>query len=159
MQAADYYLEREGLFVPDEGQRVRLSIERLGLNSCSEFKPEERVIEYMCKDDSEEPLASLSVRDFVEILGARTAAPGGGSAAAVCASMGSGLGAMVGWMTYGSKKWESLDGTMRELIGPLHEAMMEMIPMIDADTDAFNDYMTAMRLPKQTEEEKEVRGV
>ena len=60
---------------------------------------------------------------------------------------------------YGSKKWESLDGTMRELIGPLHEAMMEMIPMIDADTDAFNDYMTAMRLPKQTEEEKEVRGV
>ena len=58
---------------------------------------------------------------------------------------------------YGSKKWESLDGTMRELIGPLHEAMMEMIPMIDADTDAFNDYMTAMRLPKQTEEEKEVR--
>ena len=100
MQAADYYLEREGLFVPDEGQRVRLAIERLGLNSCGAFKPEERVIEYMCKDDSEEPLASLSVRDFVEILGARTAAPGGGSAAAVCASMGSGLGAMVGWMTY-----------------------------------------------------------
>ena len=93
----------------------------------------------------------------MEELGARSAAPGGGSAAAVAAAMGSGLGAMVGWMTYGSKKWENLDGTMRELIGPLHEAMMEMIPMIDADTDAFNDYMTAMRLPKQTEEEKKIR--
>lgn len=156
-QAADYYIEREGLFIPDEGQQVRLAIERLGLNSCSAFEPEKRVIEYMCRDDTAEPLASLSVRDFVEILGARTAAPGGGSAAALVAAMGSGLGAMVGWMTYGSRKWESLDATMRRLIGPLHNAMQELIPMIDEDTDAFNDYMTAMRLPKGTDEEKAKR--
>ena len=45
----------------------------------------------MTADESAEPLASLSVRDFVEILGARTAAPGGGSAAALMASMGSAL--------------------------------------------------------------------
>ena len=56
----------------------------------------------MAKDESAEELASMSVRNFVEILGARTAAPGGGSAAALAASMGAGLGAMMGWMTFGS---------------------------------------------------------
>ncbi len=43
--AADYYIEREGLFVLHESQKVRLVIDRLGLNSISEFKPEEKIIE------------------------------------------------------------------------------------------------------------------
>ena len=133
-EAAEYYMEQEGLFLPDEGQQVRLAVERMGFNSCAPFEPSERIIEWMCKDADAEPLASLSVRGFVEELGARSAAPGGGSAAAVAASMGAGLGAMVGWMTYGSRKWEDLDATMRRLIGPLDEAMKQLIPTIDADT-------------------------
>ena len=35
-----------------------------------------------------EPLASMSVRGFVELLGSRTPAPGGGSASALMAAMG-----------------------------------------------------------------------
>ena len=31
--------------------------------------------------------------------------------------------------------------------------MKELIPLIDADTNAFNDYMTAMKMPKKTETE------
>ena len=157
LKASDYYMEKENLFITDEEQRVRLAIERMGLNSCAVFKPEERIIDYVAKDDNAEELASMSVRDFVEILGARTAAPGGGSAAALVASMGAGLGAMMGWMTFGSKKWEALDGTMRKLIGPMHDAMMDLIPMIDADTDAFTEFVNASRLPKNTPEEIEAR--
>ena len=157
LKAAEYYMEKEGLFIPDEAQRVRLAIERMGLNSCSEFKPEERIIDYVAKDESAEELASMSVRNFVEILGARTAAPGGGSAAALAASMGAGLGAMMGWMTFGSKKWEDLDSTMRKLIGPMHNAMMDLIPMIDADTDAFTEFVNASRMPKETPEQVKVR--
>ena len=68
-----------------------------------------------------------------------------------------GLGAMMGWMTYGSRKWEHLDTKMRALIpGPLG-AMRKLIPMIDADTNAFNGFMDAMRLPKDTEEQKKAR--
>lgn len=161
LQTAEYYVEKENLFIPDEKQRIRLAIERLGLNSCSPFDMEERIIEYLVASSNEttEPLGALTLRGFIEELGARSAAPGGGSAAAVVASMGAALGAMVGWMTYGSKKWESLDPTMRRLIGPLHTAMMQLIPMIDADTDAFNDYVAAMRLPKDTPEEIKAREV
>ena len=46
---------------------------------------------------------------------------------------------------------------MRKIIPPLHKTTMDLIPMIDADTNAFNDYIDAIRLPKNTDEEKKYR--
>ncbi|HWQ81464.1 MAG TPA: glutamate formimidoyltransferase [Ignavibacteria bacterium] len=157
LMAADYYMKKENLFILDEKQKIRLVIERMGLSSISKFIPEKRIIEYMIEDDRNEPLASMTVRDFVELVGARTSAPGGGSVSALAASLGAGLGAMMGWMSYGSKKFEHLDSKMRKFIPPLHYSMKELISMIDADTNAFNDYMIAMRMPKHTDEEKKIR--
>ncbi|MFZ4590716.1 MAG: glutamate formimidoyltransferase [Ignavibacteria bacterium] len=158
LKAADYYMAKENLFIIDEKQKIRLVIERMGLSSIAQFIPEKRIIEYMLDDEVQEPLANMSVRDFVELVGARTSAPGGGSVSALAASLGAGLGAMMGWMSYGSKKFEHLDSKMRKFIPPLHKAMKEMISMIDADTNAFNDYMLAMRLPKNTDDEKSLRN-
>lgn len=157
LMAADYYIKKENLFIVDEKQKIRLVVERLGLNSISPFIPEKRIIEYMISEGNNEPLASMSVRSFVELVGARTSAPGGGSVSALIASLGAGLGAMMGWMSYGIKKFEHLDAKMRELIAPLYENMKKLIPMIDADTNAFNDYMTAMKMPKNTDKEKKIR--
>ncbi|MCE1166275.1 MAG: glutamate formimidoyltransferase [Bacteroidetes bacterium] len=157
LMAADYYMKKENLFILDEKQKIRLVIERMGLSSISKFVPEKRIIEYMLEADNNEPLASMTVRDFVELVGARTSAPGGGSVSALAASLGAGLGAMMGWMSYGNKKFEHLDAKMRKFIPPLHYAMKELISMIDADTNAFNDYMLAMRMPKNTDAEKKIR--
>lgn len=157
LMAADYYIEKENLFIIDEAQKIRLVIDRMGLSSISPFIPEKRIIEYMTGEKAEEPLASLSVREFTELVGARTSAPGGGSVSALIAALGAALGAMVGWMTYGNKKFAHLDSKMRKLIPPLHNRMKELIPLIDADTNAFNDYMTAMKMPKKSEEEQRIR--
>ena len=157
LMAAEYYMEKENLFLIDEKQKIRLVVERLGLSSVSQFVPEKRIIEYMIDQGSNEPLASLSVRDFVELVGARTSAPGGGSVSALIASLGAALGAMMGWMSYGTKKFESIDSKMRKFIPPLHANMKELISMIDADTNAFNDYMIAMKMPKNTDSEKSIR--
>jgi glutamate formiminotransferase/formiminotetrahydrofolate cyclodeaminase len=156
LAAADHYTAKEGLFIIDERQKVRLAVERLGLNSVSRFEPDKRIIEYML-DKEPEPLASMSVRAFVELLGSRTPAPGGGSASALMAAMGAGLGAMVGWMTYGKRKFETKDAMMRQLIPPLDQAMRALIPMIDADTTAFSDYMAALGLPQETDDQKAAR--
>ena len=43
--AADYFIEKEGLFVLHEQQKIRLAVERLGLSSIAEFKPQEKIIE------------------------------------------------------------------------------------------------------------------
>lgn len=155
--AAEHYIEREGLFILEERQKIRLAVERLGLSAVTPFIPEKRVIEYMIPAAEDEPLATMSVRGFVERLGSRTPAPGGGSASALIAAMGAALGAMVGWMTYGKRKFEDKDPLMRRLIPPLHEAMKALLPLIDRDTHAFDAYLAALSLPKQTPAEAETR--
>src|SRR5260370_25986353 len=107
----------------------------------------------MIAEKGEEPIALGSVRSFVELLGSRAPAPGGGSAAALSAAMGAALGAMVGWTTYGKRKFEDKDAVMRRIIPALHQAMTDLIPMIDADTAAFDEYMAASGLPKDTPEQ------
>lgn len=157
LKAAEFYINRENLFILDEDQKIKLVIDRLGLNSVSQFNPRERIIEYMIKDKPAEPLASMSTRAFIEQVNARTSAPGGGSASALIAATGAALGSMVAKLTYGVRKFEHLEEKMKKAIPPLHETVLRLIPMIDADTNAFNDYLEAVRLPKETEAEKSLR--
>ncbi|MGD8385930.1 MAG: glutamate formimidoyltransferase [Desulfobacteraceae bacterium] len=157
LMAADYYIREENLFILDEDQKVRLAVERMGLNSVSPFDPMEKIIEYRVVEPPDEPLASMSLRGFIQEVASRTSAPGGGSASAALAALGAGLGAMAAKLTYGVRKFEDLDGKMREIIPPLHEASLALIPMVDQDTDAFADFQEALRLPRNTEEEKALR--
>ncbi len=157
LKAADYYMNKENLFILDEDQKIKLVIDRMGLSSVSQFKPAERIIEYIIREEPNEPLANMSTRKFIEAINARTSAPGGGSASAAIAAIGSGLGAMVSKLTYGVRKFEHLENRLRKTIPILHETTLKLIPMIDADTNAFNDYVDAMRLPQNTEDEKKAR--
>jgi len=157
LMAAEYYIEKENLFVLDEDQKVRLAVERLGLNSVAPFNPKEKIIEYIIAEEKIEPLAGLTLRQFIEEVTSRSSAPGGGSASAAIAAMGVGLGAMVAKLTLGVRKFEDLDAKMRKIVPPLHHAANALIPMIDADTDTFNDYVAALRLPSDTREEKELK--
>lgn len=157
LSAADYFIEKENLFILNEDQKIRLVTERLGLSSVTPFDPKTRIIEYLVGGADDGPLVSLPLRQFIYSLGSRSSAPGGGSASAAIAAMGVALATMVGWLTYGSKKFESLDSQMRCLIPPLRQAMLDFIPMIDADTNAFSGFMEAKKLPKTTPEEEEIR--
>jgi glutamate formiminotransferase/formiminotetrahydrofolate cyclodeaminase len=158
LMAADYYIEREDLFIYEEDQRIRLAIDRLGLNSITPFIPGERIIEYIIAEEPDEPLATLSVRDFIEEIGSRSSAPGGGSASAAIAGIGVALGAMVAKLTHGVRRFENVQPHMMKVIPTLHRLTGQLIPMIDADTSAFNEYMEGLRMPKETEEEREVRS-
>jgi glutamate formiminotransferase / formiminotetrahydrofolate cyclodeaminase len=158
LMAADYYMQKENLFIFDEDQKVRLAVERLGLASVAPFNPKEKIIEYRVAEAPDEPLARMTLRGFIEEVASRSSAPGGGSVSAALAAMGAGLGAMVGKLTYGVRKFESVDKVMRSAIPPLHEAAARLIPMIDADTTAFNDFMEALRLPKATAEQRSERA-
>lgn len=158
MMAADYYIEKENLFILEEAQKIKLVIDRLGLNSISKFEPNKRIIDYMIAEEANEPLASLTLRGFIEEVASRSSAPGGGSVSAAVAAMGTGLGCMVAQLTYGVRKFEHLDKEMREIIPPLHNITKQLIPMVDADTNAFNDYMEAIKMPKITDEEKALRS-
>ncbi|XP_076461049.1 formimidoyltransferase-cyclodeaminase-like [Babylonia areolata] len=157
MDAAEFFMKEDNLFILEEDQKLRLVINKLGLNSLGAFSPKERIIEYMIHTEQDGPLASMDLKDFVLTVGSRSPSPGGGSVAALCSAMGAALGSMVGFMTYGNRKFYSLDGKMRELIPPLYKAMKDLIPFVDADAAAFSEYMLASKLPQDTEEEIKLR--
>ncbi|XP_007228994.2 formimidoyltransferase-cyclodeaminase [Astyanax mexicanus] len=154
LDCADFYIQKDKLFVVEEEHKVRLVISKLGLDSLGPFVPKERIIEYMVEANQDEGrLVSLSLQQFVRSVGARTAAPGGGSVSAAIAAMGAALGCMVGQMTYGKRQFGSLDGVMRKLIPPFYQAMNDLLLTVDADSTAFNSYMAALKLPKGTPDE------
>jgi len=152
--AADYYIQKEHLLIVDERLKVKLAIERLGLSSCSTFDPKKRIIEYIIrgKPEETEPLASLSVRKFVESCGARTPTPGGGSVSALIGALGAALATMVGWLSYGRVKFEPIEPQMRECIPKVHKVMMELVPLIDADSFAYDRVMKVRGMPSGTPE-------
>ncbi|XP_077568514.1 formimidoyltransferase-cyclodeaminase [Stigmatopora nigra] len=159
LDAADFFIAKEELFIVEEEHKVRLVISKLGLDSLGPFKPKERIIEYMVGSQDVNPLVSLSLQQFVRSVGARTAAPGGGSVSAAVAALGAALGAMVGQMTYGKRQFEAVDGVMRKLIPPFHRGMNELLEMVDRDSSAFNSYMAALKMPKNSKEEIKRREV
>ncbi len=143
--AADHYIQRENLLILDEDQKVKLVIQRLGLNSLSTFNPKERIIEYLIKakleSSDEEKYQSMSIRGFTNLIAARSSLPGGGCVAALVASLGSALANMVAYLTYGNRKFEKLDAQIRQVLPPLHAAYNELQQLIDQDALSFNAYV------------------
>ncbi|XP_048659772.1 formimidoyltransferase-cyclodeaminase isoform X4 [Marmota marmota marmota] len=157
LDAAAFYCDKENLFVLEEEQRIRLVASRLGLDSLAPFNPSERVIEYLVPDRLEKSLSDMSLRAFLREVGARSATPGGGSVAAASAAMGAALASMVGQMTYGRRQFQHLDAVMRRLIPPFHAALAQLTSLVDTDAQAFATYLEAMKLPKNTPEERDRR--
>ncbi|TFJ96798.1 3-hydroxy-2-methylbutyryl-CoA dehydrogenase [Platysternon megacephalum] len=121
-------------------------VSRLGLDSLSPFNPQERIIEYLVQSgQADGGLVSKSLHTFVRAVGARSAAPGGGSVSAAMSALGAALGCMVGLMSYGKRQFEALELVMRKLIPPFHQAMNELIVMVDTDSLAFSSYMVAAK--------------
>ena len=154
LDAADFYIKKENLFIVKEQQKIRFVINKLGLNSVSEFKPDSKIIEYVLGVDRNGPLQSLTLQQFIESVGARTIAPRGGSVAAVVASLGMSLGQMTSWMTYGSKKYEGAEPIIRQVLPELHKNINQANPLIDADAMAFRNYQMAQKMPANSAEEK-----
>ncbi len=102
-------------------------------------------------------LIELDVNAFLDVLASDAPAPGGGSAAALTGACGAGLCAMTTSLTLGRKKYEPLweNALMRQAEAMrLKSAFAEAI---DADTAAFDRVMAALRMPKDTEEQRAAR--
>lgn len=106
-------------------------------------------------------LINMSLKDFGELLASKEPAPGGGSVAALAGMMGASLAMMVINLSVGKKSYEALDENikkeMAESLGKLEAAKARLAALVDEDTDAFNEFMYAVKLPKTTDAEKETR--
>ena len=166
LNAGRYFLEKQGSsYSVSDKELVHTAIVSLGLNDISEFDPNEKIIEY--KIAKHDLLVNLSVKDFVDVLASDSPAPGGGSVAALCGSLAAGLTAMVGNLTTGKYKFKNSkerisykenEARMLTMAWEAQQMKKQLIEAIDKDTEAFNNYMAAMKLPKKTEEDKKKRS-
>jgi len=99
-------------------------------------------------------LVEKSVIDFLEELASRAPVPGGGSVAALSASLASGLTEMVANLTVGRKGYENTEVEMKQIILESSVYRKKFLNNIDKDADAFSLVMKAFKMPKNTPEEK-----
>lgn len=107
-------------------------------------------------------LDTKTVRGFIDELASNSPAPGGGSVAALCGSLGSALGSMVFNLTVGKKAYLSLGDQERASVDKglvdANELKDRFLQLMNEDTLAFNKLMEAFKMPKETEEDKAIRS-
>lgn len=106
-------------------------------------------------------LQNLTVKEFIDELGSKSPAPGGGSIAALSASLASSLTSMVFNLTVGKKEYMEYEKTLKENIDESLEKVSlckeEFIELMERDTSAFLSLMKAFKMSKNTEEEIKIR--
>lgn len=106
-------------------------------------------------------LVEMTVTDFLGEVDSNSPAPGGGSVAALASNVGVGLSRMMAHLSFGKKKYESLDESIRvefvDRFNRLGDIRHELTRLVDEDTESFKEFMNAIKMPKETEEEKEAR--
>ncbi len=103
-------------------------------------------------------LTNLSVRSFLEELASESAAPGGGSVAALGGALGAALAAMVARLTVGKEKYRDEWEGMERLRDEADALRIRFLDLLSQDANSFNAFMEAMKLPKDTEDQKAKRS-
>ena len=102
-------------------------------------------------------LKDLTIEEFAKVTASDAPAPGGGSVAAAAGSLAAALAEMVANLTIGKEKYAEAENEMRELAEKGQAIREKLIADIQRDSSSFNLYMAALRMPKDTEEEKTAR--
>jgi len=106
---------------------------------------------------SEDEWSEMSLREFQTALASSSPTPGGGTAAAVSLGQAAALSCMVADLTLGKEKWESgwkiAEKTQQCAIGMFSRAL----DLATDDSRSFDAVMMTFKLPKDSDEEKEIR--
>ncbi len=140
-----------------EKEIIHIAVKSLGLDELAPFKPEERIIEYLLKDESGSKFINTTLIDFADETASESVAPGGGSIAAYVGALGISLGTMVANLSSHKIGWDERWKEFSDWADKGQYYKNELLKLVDADTKAFHEIMAAMSLSKSTDEEKQVR--
>ena len=153
IDAGKFYLKKQkrSSGIPDN-DIINIAIKSLGLNDIQEFNFKNKIIEN-CINTNQDLLTTLTVEDFVDEVSRDSFAPGGGSVAALCASLGSALTAMVSNLTLNNKKYKEYEAFHFKSSLITQKYKKQLIKAINNDTAAYNSIIDARRLPKKTKKD------
>ncbi|MBR2367154.1 MAG: glutamate formimidoyltransferase [Alistipes sp.] len=144
-----------------ERELVRIAIESMGLSNLKEFKPEEKVVEYILEAEERKGVKSLvdmTCTGFAEETASESPAPGGGSISAYMGALAAALGTMVANLSSHKAGWDDKWEYFSNWADNGMAVMNELLYLVDEDTAAFNKIMDVFAMPKSTDEEKAARA-
>ena len=155
LDAADYFLikQQRSLGI-SEKEKIKIAVKSLGLDDLFPFKPEERIIEYVLKNNQGNRLIDMSLEEFSDETASESMAPGGGSISAYVGALGISLATMVANLSAHKRGWDDQWETFSEWAVKGQILKEELLKLVDEDTAAFNKIMDAFGLPKGTDKEK-----
>ena len=156
LEAGKRYMKKQGVITGvSEAQIVHTAELSLGLSEVAKFNPQVKIIEYRLRKPG--ILASMKITDFIDELASDSPAPGGGSVAALCGALSAGLSSMVANLTFGKKGYKPYNTEMNDIAVKAQSLKAQLIDLVDKDTEAFNEVMTAFGLPKNTSVDQAIR--
>lgn len=161
LDAGRYFLRKQqrSTGVSDR-ELIKIAVKSLGLGDLYPFKPEEKIIEYAIaarRGSKQKKLVDMTLEDFVDETASESPAPGGGSVSAAMGAMGVALGAMVANLSSHKRGWDDRWEEFSNWAEKGKAFYIELLRLIDEDTNAFNALMDARGLPKGTDAEKAER--
>lgn len=156
--AGKYFLRKQQRSTGvSETELIRIAVKSMGLDELTPFKPEERIIEYLLQNKADSKLAGMSLTAFANETASESPAPGGGSIAAYMGSLGAALATMVANLSSHKKGWDERWEEFSDWAEKGEQYKTELLRLVDQDTRAFSQIMTAFGLPKSTDHEKAAR--
>ncbi len=99
-------------------------------------------------------LSDLTVTGFSERTASGDPLPGGGSVSALAAALAAALAEMVANLTVGRKKYARQEAAMQGLRDEAAQLRGAMLACIDRDAEAYQQVLSAFRLPKVGDAQK-----
>jgi glutamate formiminotransferase / formiminotetrahydrofolate cyclodeaminase len=157
MEAGRHYLTRQGRTLGQPvGDVLATAVTSLGLNDVAPFDVEKKVLGLPVVPAS--ALVRRTVTDFTDEVSRDSPAPGGGSVAALAGALGAALASMVANLTHGKEGTEERDPELARIAEEAQQIKDRLVTAVDADSQAFQGFMDALRLPQATPEEKALRA-
>lgn len=157
--AGKYFLRKQKRSTGvSEKELIKIAVKSMGLDELGLFKPEERIIEYMLRNKADTKLVTMTLSDFADETASESPAPGGGSISAYVGALGVSLATMVANLSSHKKGWDDRWDEFSNWAEKGEALKSELVRLVDADTKAFNQIMSAFGLPKSTDEEKAARS-
>ena len=163
LEAGKYFLAKQqrSCGIAEE-EIIRIAVKSMGLDDLKPFEPSEKVIEYVMakkEGDNNSPLLiDMTCKDFTYETASESPAPGGGSVSAYMGALGAALGTMVANLSAHKPGWDDRWREFSDAAERGQQIISTLLGLVDEDTAAFNRIMSAIGLPKGTEEEINARN-
>ncbi|MDE6294559.1 MAG: cyclodeaminase/cyclohydrolase family protein, partial [Muribaculaceae bacterium] len=158
IDAGKHYLrmQQRSVGIPD-AEIIKIAVKSMGLDELKPFNADDKVIEYMLKDDRKR-LVDMTCVGFADETSSESPAPGGGSISAYMGALAAALGTMVANLSAHKAGWDDRWEEFSNIAEKGREIQDRLIALVDEDTDAFNRIMDVFAMPKKSEAEKSARA-